>query len=573
MNTNKIAVQLTIVLVFAFSTIYPFTSFADDDSKKIVLKAEGNYLDKRHVESKQTLTFDKPITHQVKIENQFKEDIMVADDCVSIGDQFSVPVINRSFTISGLDGCAKIPAGKSCSFEITANPKAIPTLNPKGAPLIIKYRKKVYSKEEFKVFSEKDRFIEFNVQSNYNDHLRFGVRNVEFTKKEALDERASDWFEGELTIVNESSEYPVRIQDVTLANHGVRVGKLYYDDKNSCMALKKGESCKVTFIVDGNDEAIKDADVLPIWVTYDVLSPKVQDGLVAVAAAVFKTHSIEKLKAVLSGTVAAGSIVSAYNEFAASLFGLPEKLLIAVLPDSKYVSGPIKLATKAGIGLFAGGGYSFADELDKLYEYQSGNIYSKLIGSTTMYGAVATAFFGLNLYSHAADIKSGDIVGSRVSMFTLGSIATGLAPFAGTCVFCGMAAKYSTKYLADAIFDNVVYRLPEQKSYLKAGMDKTKLAFNFGVAAIIRAGCRIVSGIYPDGIRGMAVEVLQDILSAFAMPHAADGIDFVKDWYLGANRDLPSFPKNETLSSGLSPSCKTCICTELDGFGGGVDEL
>lgn len=508
MNINRKTCQFILVLICLFTIIAPHAGFGT--TTKLTYSIVDNPRSEKNSDES-ILLFNEPSTQQITIENHLKKDVNIGH-MYFIGDEFTAPLIARGVSIQGSSGCTTIKAGTACTFLINAKENASATINPAGELLLVNYKV---------AGDKKDKFFKLKIKINYNDDIFFGVRNIKFLKKEGRVRKYYNYPETiklsplhggkgtsytyydstksgetrELTIINNNPQNSVHIKSVKFGREGVD-GEVDY---SACSFLTSNEFCTAKIFIDYETKN----DLIPILVTYDIVGKETKTDIVAAAVAIVnyapQNYTVESGQpglALLSGA-ASGSL--------GVISGLvtDKKVLIAVISNGKAAD----IGANIIAGPLAGAAFWSADEfVNGVGIYDNTYGYNRLIDASAMHFAFATI-----------PCASVGLKASTIGYFT--GLAVGAACMA-VSIGCGLAGTFGGYYLTEAVYYNLVNRLPEQ-SWSTCLWDKSQEAFNFGVAAIIRMGCKIALNsidipykyFYDGGLTGGAIEIGQDVLS------------------------------------------------------------
>lgn len=513
MSTNQKKCNLSIqILFFVFQLICSQNSFGVSTSTvsfndETVLKETVIKITDMQVYHPASLIFETPGSQKITIENHLQKDVDIGN-MYFVGDEFTVPNISRDIHIDSASGCSTVKSGTSCSFVISAAENASPSINNDSELLLLNYKTDG---------EQKDKFAQFKLKVDYNKNsLIFKERNLEFKANEATFMELPH-FET-LTLINNNPSFSINIKEIRLAERNTN---FVIGDYKKCSILKSNSSCEVGIGIDFNTLKNKN-DVIPIYVAYDIIDDNnevIKKGLIATAAAIVSsaeaTNHVQSAEARIDGAVAGATVVAPYADITQKLI---KNFFVVVLPTKAGI------ATDIASGFLAGGSYFIGDKIveSTVGDYESSYYVNKIFSAATMHGVIA---FGL------CSLKSGS--------YGLCAVAT---------VGCGLLGTFGGQYLTDAIYSNVVYRLPEQSWYgwLR---DKSRLVFNYASTAAIRVTCKTMLGVPNGGF----TDVYQDASSAAVM--VALGDIFKKHPEL-------SISKNAT-SVGDDYSCSGCICANL----------
>jgi hypothetical protein len=512
-NTNQKKYNLSIqILFFVLPLIYSQNSFGVSTSTvffngETVLKETVIKITDKQVYHPASLIFEVPGNQKITIENHLQKDVDIGN-MYFVGDEFTVPNVSRDIHINSASGCSTVKSGTSCTFVINAAENASPSINNDSELLLLNY--KINGEQ-------KDKFVQFKLKLDYNNDMIFKVRNLEFKANEATFMEMPH-FET-LTMINNNPSFSINIKEIRLAERNTN---FVIGDCKKCSVLKSNDSCEVGIGIDLNTGKNKN-DVIPIYVAYDVIDANnevVKKNLIATAAAIVSseevTNHVQSAEARIDGAIEGAAVVVPYADTTQKLI---KNFFVAVLPTKAGI------ATDIVTGFLAGGGYFIGDEIVRgtVGEYESSDYVNKILSATTMHSVIA---FGL------CSLKSDS--------YSLCAVAT---------IGCGLLGTFGGQYLTDAIYSNVVYRLPEQSWYgwLR---DKSKLVFNFASAATIRVTCKTILGVPNGGF----TEVYQDASSAAIMVALKD--IFKKHPELSINEKTTSVGDDYS-------SCNECICANL----------
>ncbi len=549
MSFSKVGGLFMKILVLILPVIGVQNILAD-----VTLKITDDYNDAKVKTA--SVVFQAPGDQKLTIENHLQKDIDMGN-IIFVGDEFTAPLVARDLATQGYSGCSTVKSGTSCSLVLNVRDNASPTINPGGELLLLNYR--VSGEEE-------NKFAGFKVKIDYNNGVIFKVRNLEFTQYNmsaellypCVDPVLNNLYNvhkestrggyvkfsppQKLTILNENSQ-AIKVTNIRFAKEEL---DLTIGDFSGCAHVSGGGSCEVGVSINNLNTSDR---TIPIYVVYDVLDENngvVKKDLLAIAAAIINLDP--KLKepetrighAFLSGVVTGADIVAFFKgavKATEKVGNYAKKRLFTAVIENKAAGAAAEFLTDSLLGVGAGTSYSIVDSFFDDSTYKSDKNINKLFDAGFMHIGIGLGFCAGDLSCIMAQIG------------------------------CGLLGSFGAKFLGQILYSNVTMRLPEQTWY-ETLKNKSQTAFGFGASAVIRLGCKGVTGFLKDGVLEFAREVYTDTFSGATM----DVISYLKPkkWLsekmFGSNVKLPDGVKNGKNGTALADDIcysRDCACSYL----------